>query len=79
VQVAEIELLGVAGTSGPTLSVAKSGANVTITWSGGGTLEYIGDLNLAGTPANWTSTGNSTGTYTEPVTTATARFFRVRQ
>jgi hypothetical protein len=79
VQVAEIELLGRVGTSGPSVSIAKSGANVTITWSGGGTLEYITDLNLAGNPANWTSTGNTTGTYTEPTTTATMRFFRVRQ
>jgi hypothetical protein len=79
VQVAEIELLGRTGTSGPTLNVSKSGGNINITWSGGGTLEYISDLNLAGTPANWVSTGNTTGTYTEATTTAAMRFFRVRQ
>jgi hypothetical protein len=78
VQVAEIELLGQPGTSGPTLSISKTGGNITITWGGGGTLEYITDLNQAGNPASWVSTGNSTGTYTE-ATTATMRFFRVRQ
>jgi hypothetical protein len=78
VQVAEIELLGRTGTSGPTVNISKTAANITITWSGGGTLESITDLNLAGNPANWTSTGNTTGTYTE-ATTAAAKFFRVRQ
>jgi hypothetical protein len=78
VQVAEIELLGQAGTSGPTLSISKTANNITITWAGGGTLEYITDLNQAANPASWTSTSNNTGTYTE-ATSATMRFFRVRQ
>jgi hypothetical protein len=51
-----------------------SSGNITIKWSNGGTLESAPSL----TGPTWTSTGNSTGSFTEPVTGA-AKFYRVRR
>lgn len=78
VQVAEVELLGTQGASGPTLSISKTGSSVTITWTGGGTLEYITDLNQASNASAWTSTGDTSGSHTESASTGN-KFFRVRQ
>jgi hypothetical protein len=76
-QIGEIELLGVAGgggPTGPTINIARNGANITLTWAGGGTLEATTNL---GPGATWTAVSTS-GTFT---TTAEGqrRFFRVRQ
>jgi hypothetical protein len=73
-QIGEIELLGTTGTGtpqGPRLQIAHSGANVTISWDGGGTLQATSDLNNP----QWT-TVEGTSPVTVP-TTGTARFFRV--
>lgn len=52
---------------------ALAGGNVTFTWTGGGTLESAPAVN-----GPWTSTGNSTGSYTEPASEA-GKYFRVRR
>jgi hypothetical protein len=51
-----------------------AGNNITITWTGGGTLQGTSSLEA---PVTWTDLGSS-GTHTEPAT-ASRRFFRVRQ
>jgi hypothetical protein len=53
-------------------SIRVSGGQVTVTWSNGGTLQYSASLS---SPV-WTSTSNSSGSFTEPVTAAN-RFYRV--
>jgi len=59
----------------PQISAATiSSGNITITWSNGGTLESAPSV----TGPTWTSTGNSSGSFTEPVT-GTAKFYRVRK
>jgi hypothetical protein len=55
--------------------ISISGGNVTVTWSGGGTL-YSTDSLEAG--ASWTSTGDSDGSYSAPVGTGST-FFQVQQ
>jgi hypothetical protein len=55
-------------------STTVSGGNITIAWTGGGTLESATSL---ATPITWTSTGDSDGSYTAPATGT--RFFRVRR
>lgn len=53
--------------------ISLSEGIVTITFKGG-------ELETAASPLGpWTSSGNSGGTYSEPVGTGGARFFRVRQ
>lgn len=75
-QIGEIELLGATGGNpgGPVISVTRSGANITLTWQGGGSLEASP---VVGPGAVWTVV-DSDGSYT---TTASEgqRFFRVRQ
>lgn len=74
-QVAEIELLGSAGTSGPSLSVSKnSDGSLTITSSQPGTLQSTTALLPTGT--TWTEEGAINGSVTVP-TTGKMRFFRV--
>jgi hypothetical protein len=51
--------------------ISISGGNLTITWTGGGTLEKA-----AVVTGPYTSTGNSSGTYTAPASAA-KEFFRV--
>src|SRR5262249_8698739 len=51
-----------------------SGGNVTITWTGGGTLFSTPSL----LNPTWTTTGSSTGTFTEPVGRGN-KFYRVQQ
>ena len=55
--------------------ITTSNNQVTIQWSGGGTLESSPSL---GTPA-WTSTGNSSGSFTESLSAAGNKYYRVRQ
>jgi hypothetical protein len=61
---------------GPEITaVTLAGGNVTITWTGGGTLEWTAAL----VPnATWTSTNDSDGSYSEPATTGN-KYFRVKQ
>ncbi|MGN6385159.1 MAG: immunoglobulin domain-containing protein [Verrucomicrobiota bacterium] len=74
-QVAEIELLGAAGTSGPSLSVSKNtDGTITITSSQPGTLQSTS--NLLNTGTDWTDVGPINGSTTVP-TTGKMRFFRV--
>jgi hypothetical protein len=53
-------------------SITQTGGQITIKWSNGGTLQFTPTL----TNPVWTSTGNSTGTFTTPATGA-AQFYRV--
>ena len=54
------------GAVPPTISdVSVAGGNITINWTGGGTLEYTLTLPATGS-ATWTSTGDSDGEFTEP-------------
>lgn len=55
--------------------VTVTNGTVTITWTGGGTLEFTARL---GPGATWTSTNDRDGSYSEPVG-AENRFFRVRR
>jgi hypothetical protein len=60
--------------SGPTLTIVYSGSDVTITWSGGGTLQRSTDLS---SPANWSNVPLSpTSPYTTPAT-GPGTFYRV--
>lgn len=51
--------------------ITKSGANVTVTWTGGGTLEWASAVT-----GPWTSTGDSDGSFTGAAD-GTAKFYRV--
>jgi hypothetical protein len=55
----------------PVLAIVRTGNSVTVTWENGGELETSESV-----VGPWTKTGNTSGTYTEPITVA-ARFFRV--
>jgi hypothetical protein len=58
----------------PTLGTPTlAGGNITITWTGGGTLEKSSTVT-----GDWTSTGDSDGSYTAPVGPGN-EFFRVKQ
>jgi hypothetical protein len=52
-----------------------SGGNITITWTGGGTLFSTPSLS---SPIQWTTTGDSDGSFTEALGTGN-RFYRVQQ
>jgi hypothetical protein len=56
-------------------SVKATSGNITITWSNGGTLESTPTL----TNPTWTSTGNSSGNFTEALTPNGNKFYRVKQ
>jgi hypothetical protein len=55
-----------------------AGGNINITWTGGGTLEWTSAL-LPNNATVWTSTNDSDGSYSEPVSTAQMKIFRVRK
>jgi hypothetical protein len=57
-----------------TSSTIEAG-QITIRWSNGGTLES----SLSLTTPSWTTTGNSSGTFSEAVSTSGNKFYRVRQ
>lgn len=61
-------------TTPPRLTATRAGANLVITWTGGGVLESSTDLKAG----SWTPVANATSPYPAP-TTGNARFFRVRQ
>jgi hypothetical protein len=56
-------------------SAVISGGTITIQWVNGGTLESSPSLDNP----TWTSTGNSSGTFSEPVTATGNKFYRVKQ
>lgn len=61
-------------TSPPLIALPTvSGNTLTVTWTNGGTLESAPAAN-----GPWTSTGDSDGSYSEPIEAA-AKFFRVRR
>jgi len=65
-------------TGGGTINITSatvSGGQITINWTGGGTLESSTTL---GPTANWTSTGDSDGSFSEAAT-GNAKFYRVKQ
>jgi len=67
----------VSGAAAPTLVVSRSGANITITWTGGGTLQSTDTLKATGTV--WTPVaGAPASPYTAPIG-ATPLYFRVAQ
>lgn len=70
----DIAPAGAAATPNIT-SVAVSSGSITINWVNGGTLESSPSL---GTPV-WTSTGNSSGTFTEAVSASGNKFYRVKR
>jgi hypothetical protein len=53
-------------------SIQNAGGNITVKWSNGGTLQSSPSLSSP----SWTSTANSSGTFTEPLA-AGAKFYRV--
>ena len=55
--------------------ITTSNSQVTIQWSGGGTLESSPSL---GNPV-WTTTGNSSGSFTESLSAAGNKYYRVKQ
>jgi hypothetical protein len=74
-QIAEFELLGGQGTSGPSVSITKgSGGNLTITSTQAGTLQSTTQLLNTGTV--WTSEGPINGSVTVQAT-GTMKFYRV--
>lgn len=65
--------LGLTASLVPVLAVSQSAGNLTVTWSGNGTLQSATNL----TPVIlWTDVTNGGGLWTEPMTNA-AMFFRV--
>ena len=56
-------------------SATISGGNINIVWSNGGTLESTTSLSTS--PINWTTTGNSSGTFSESATGT--KFYRVKR
>ncbi|MEO8425903.1 MAG: hypothetical protein ABI651_02205 [Verrucomicrobiota bacterium] len=54
--------------------ITSSGGKITIQWTGGGTLESTTSL----TSSVWTSTGNSSGTFSEPQPATGNKFYRVK-
>ena len=57
-------------------AVTQASGNITITWTGGGTLEWTSALAPG---ATWTSTNDSDGSYSEATSSAQTKFFRVKQ
>jgi len=67
-------------SQGPNITSATvSAGQITIQWTGGGTLEWTSDLKSDPATTAWTSTNDSDGSYSEAVNTAARKFFRVRQ
>jgi hypothetical protein len=56
-------------------SIAISNGQVAVQWTNGGTLEWTSTL----VSPNWTSTGNSSGSFTESLSATGNKFYRVKQ
>ena len=71
----EIEVNTATGPAAPQLSIARSGANATITWSGGGGLQSAPTVN-----GPWECIQDALPTgYTVPLNTAAKTFYRVQR
>jgi hypothetical protein len=57
----------------PQITVTTSGGNITITWTNGG--ELITATDIAGP---WTDTGDTDGSFTEPIGTGN-KFYQIRR
>jgi hypothetical protein len=55
-------------------SATLASGNITVQWTGGGTLESAPSL---AAPITWTTTGNSTGSFSEPATGT--KYYRVKK
>jgi hypothetical protein len=68
---------GPVGPEAAQISISKSGANITITWTNGGTLQSANALGNPGSASGWTTVaGQGNGTYTTSIADA-PKFFRV--
>jgi hypothetical protein len=71
----ELEVNTAPAAPRPRLTIAKSGANAIITWSGGGGLECATSI-----VGQWECVGDAVSTgYTVPLNAAMTRFYRVRR
>jgi hypothetical protein len=59
---------------GPTLNIANSGGNITISWQGGGTLQYSLDISSS---ANWQNIPGAVSPFQTNAASAVYQFFRV--
>ena len=59
---------------GPTLDIANSGGNITISWQGGGTLQYSLDISST---ANWQDIPGAVSPFQTNAASAVYQFFRV--
>ena len=71
----ELEVNTASAAPRPRLTIAKSGVNAVITWSGGGGLECATSI-----VGQWECVGDAVSTgYTVPLNAAITRFYRVRR
>jgi hypothetical protein len=63
------------GPSGPTLHTSLNGNNLTLTWSGGGTLQRSADIS---SPANWQNIIGAASPFQTNTTATSLQFFRVK-
>ena len=64
-------------TPPPQITAATvSGGSISITWTGGGAVEFTSAL---GPGATWTSTGNASGSFSETVAATGNKFYRVKR
>ena len=59
---------------GPRLFTERNGNDLTITWSGGGTLQRSSDIS---SPANWQNITGATSPFQTNTTATALQFFRV--
>ena len=64
-------------TPPPQITAATiSGGSISITWTGGGAVEFTSAL---GPGATWTSTGNASGSFSETVAATGNKFYRIKR
>src|SRR5207249_11768622 len=64
-------------TPPPQITAATiSGGSISINWTGGGAVEFSSAL---GPGATWTSTGNSSGSFSETVAPTGNKFYRIKR
>lgn len=65
-----------AGSTPPHIdNIASANGQVTISWSNGGTLEWTASL----VNPSWTTTGNTSGSFSEAISSSGNKFYRVKQ
>lgn len=70
----EIEINSGGPVTGPTLSIVKGDGRITVSWDGSGTLQSSDEVN-----GTWTDIVEAQSPYTEDISMADRRFFRVRE